>query len=162
MDKNQKFLNLNKDFGKRFRLAREQVGISQTDLAEKLGYKTSGSISNIESGKSLPTIEALKGIAEISNIDLHWLITGENFNPQKRIQAQFTETYSILVNECQEAQDAIQRLEAKKQSGQPLTAAEERELLTCRGIERTAIKQMENAMQAASKELNTPGSDNNK
>ncbi|NLW84349.1 MAG: helix-turn-helix transcriptional regulator [Phycisphaerae bacterium] len=76
MENNKNFSNFEKDFGKRFRFAREQANISQTELAEKLGYKTPGSISNIESGKSLPAIQILAKIAAILKTDLHWLITG--------------------------------------------------------------------------------------
>lgn len=149
-------------FGKRLCKSRKEKGLSQKKLADLLGYKQHVTISNLESDRATPDIESLQKIAGILEVDLHWLITGEIITPQNRIIAQFKEIYSSLLEECQEAQDAIQRLEAKKQGGQTLTAAEERELLTCRGIERTAIRQMENACRAAAEKLNTPGSVSNK
>jgi len=68
---------INEQFGERLRKSRNNAGLSQSDLAKKLGYKRSGSISNIENGKSPPDIITLFKIAMILNVDLHWLITGE-------------------------------------------------------------------------------------
>jgi len=64
-------------FGERLRYLREKAGLSQTDLAKKLGYKRSSSISNLETGKSPPDLQILQKIASCFNTNLHWLITGK-------------------------------------------------------------------------------------
>jgi transcriptional regulator with XRE-family HTH domain len=64
-------------FGERLRFLREKAGLSQDALAQKLGYKRSSSVSNLETGKSPPDIQILQNIASCFNANLHWLITGK-------------------------------------------------------------------------------------
>ncbi len=64
-------------FGERLRNLRKQKGLSQTDLAKKLGYKQNGPVSNFESNKTPPDVRILTKIAEVLEADLHWLITGQ-------------------------------------------------------------------------------------
>ena len=66
-----------KTFGDRLRCVRKGKQISQKVLAKKLGYKASASISKIEGDISPPDFTKLPQIAAILNVDLHWLITGE-------------------------------------------------------------------------------------
>ena len=65
-----------KTFGDRLRNLRKDKGLTQTELANKLGFKHNGPVSNIENNKISPDIDTLIKIAEIFNADLHWLITG--------------------------------------------------------------------------------------
>jgi len=74
-DKQNNF-NSDKTFGGRLRNLRKNKGLSQIDLSKLLNYKTSASVSNIESEKTPPDIHFLVKIAEIFKADLHWLITG--------------------------------------------------------------------------------------
>ena len=64
-------------FGERLRFLREKAGLSQTDLAQKLGFKRSSSVSNLETGKSPPDLKTLQKIVSCFNVNLHWLITGK-------------------------------------------------------------------------------------
>ncbi len=64
-------------FGERLRFLRDRAGLGQTALARQLGYKRSNSVSNLEAGKSPPNLQILQKIAEIFNVNLHWLITGK-------------------------------------------------------------------------------------
>jgi transcriptional regulator with XRE-family HTH domain len=149
----EKKLNKSCDFGLRFRKLRKDKGLSQRQLADILGYKHNASISSIEAGKTPLSIETFVKIADVFETDLHWLITGETIPHQKRIVSQYKERYSNLVKEYQDAQDTIQRLEAKKQSGQPLTTAEEQEIKNCLGVVRTRVRYMEMTLEAAAQEL---------
>lgn len=63
--------------GARLRFMRKKKGFTQTEFAKKLGFKTGGSVSNIEMGKSPVDIYTLLIIAELLDADLHWLITGK-------------------------------------------------------------------------------------
>jgi len=79
----------NELFGTRLRKSRTQKGLSQISLALKLGYKRSGSISNIEKGKSPPDINALIKIAEILDADLHYLIIGKPSPGEQRLEIDY-------------------------------------------------------------------------
>lgn len=49
-----------KAIGGRIRAARIAAGVSQTTLADELGYSSNGSISEIESGQMLPSADRLE------------------------------------------------------------------------------------------------------
>jgi transcriptional regulator with XRE-family HTH domain len=64
-------------FGQRLRILRKTRHISQKKLSEKCGYKRSTSMSNIEKGNAPVHISSLIVMADLLDIDLHWLITGK-------------------------------------------------------------------------------------
>ena len=64
------------ELGHRLKEFRKENKISQLDLAEALNTKQS-SISKIENGKLLPTIENMKDLNIKYKLDLNWLITGQ-------------------------------------------------------------------------------------
>jgi transcriptional regulator with XRE-family HTH domain len=64
-------------FGERLRSLRKAYGLSQNEFAEKLGYETETSISQIETGEVLPDTAALNRMIEVCPVDLHWMITGK-------------------------------------------------------------------------------------
>jgi transcriptional regulator with XRE-family HTH domain len=51
-------------FGKKLRKLREAKGITQQQLAEKLGFVSNSYVSEVESGKFIPSEEKLKKIAK--------------------------------------------------------------------------------------------------
>lgn len=61
--------------GKRIKELRVGLGMSQTDFCGKLGIKQSP-LSQMESGKILPSIETISNIIRIFNISYSWLIDG--------------------------------------------------------------------------------------
>lgn len=56
------------NFGQKLRKIREEKGIPQQELAEKLGYVTNSYVSDVEKGQFIPSEEKLKKIAQIFNI----------------------------------------------------------------------------------------------
>ena len=64
-------------FGARLQAIRKQAGLSQGKLAEQLGYKTPGSVSNVEADRTPLDSDSLAKIAPLLNADLHWLLTGQ-------------------------------------------------------------------------------------
>lgn len=60
--------------GKRIRHVRGQD--PQKEFAKRLGYSPSY-LSEVESGKTKPSLELLVRISQITNYSLHWLLTGE-------------------------------------------------------------------------------------
>lgn len=58
--------------------ARHKAGLSQSELAKKLGFSSPMIVSRFERGERIPNVETLKKYAELfpNDLDLHWLITG--------------------------------------------------------------------------------------
>jgi transcriptional regulator with XRE-family HTH domain len=51
-------------FGKKLRKLRESKGVTQQQLAEKLGFVSNSYVSEVESGKFIPSREKLRKIAK--------------------------------------------------------------------------------------------------
>ncbi len=62
--------------GKRIRLARDKVGYSQGELAQRCGFKGQSRISNYESGTREPSVAELVQIATALTVEPAWLILG--------------------------------------------------------------------------------------
>ncbi len=60
--------------GKRVKDKREEVGISQEELARMLGYKNKASISRIESGKNEIPQSRMQDFANALNTDISYLM----------------------------------------------------------------------------------------
>lgn len=70
----------NSPLGLRIASVRMKMGLNQSDFAQKLGLKTPGAVSHWEKGLRKPDIEMIKKIADVSDEDFYWLLTGEKFN----------------------------------------------------------------------------------
>ena len=55
-------------FGRKLRKLREAKGITQQQLAEKLGFVSNSYVSEVESGKFIPSEEKLKKIAKALSV----------------------------------------------------------------------------------------------
>ena len=66
--------------GKRIKELRMGLGMNQTEFCGKLGLKQSP-LSQMESGKILPSIETISKIIRIFNISYEWLIDGDEIKP---------------------------------------------------------------------------------
>ena len=62
------------NFKENLRFLRYTNGMSQNDLAEKLGYKSFTTIQKWEDGTSFPKVENLNRLAEIFNVELDHLL----------------------------------------------------------------------------------------
>jgi len=79
----EKLENLKKkfnSFGSRMRALREDLGVTQAELATQLGFTSHNVVSRFEKGLRQPNAETLLRLAALGDINLHWLITGE-FTP---------------------------------------------------------------------------------
>ena len=64
--------------GKRLRHIRTDVlELNQAQMAEKIGFSRTATISDYEKGKRVPDIETLKVIAERGRVNIGWLLTGD-------------------------------------------------------------------------------------
>jgi transcriptional regulator with XRE-family HTH domain len=55
-------------FGQKLRKLREEKGMSQHELAKRLGYQTNSYVSDMEQGKFIPSLEKLKKIAKVLGV----------------------------------------------------------------------------------------------
>jgi len=76
-DKNKKNIFLCNAVGQRVHDLRKQSGMTQKELAKKLGYKTNVAVHKIETGEMPADVIILNKLAEIFDCDLHELITGK-------------------------------------------------------------------------------------
>lgn len=70
---------------KRLKEARNDLGYSQEDIAEKLGIARP-TLSHYETGKRQPDIDTLVALAEFYNVSLNWL-AGATIEPPYYIPA---------------------------------------------------------------------------
>lgn len=62
------------NIGQRIKMRREELGIGQRELAEKLGYKNNSTLSGIESGKVDLTQSRIVAIAKALDVTPGWLM----------------------------------------------------------------------------------------
>lgn len=96
--------------------ARKTRGLSQELLAERMNISR-GACGHWERGKALPSTEHLRKLAEILNIRIDWLISGQG-EMEKHLQINESETapYSISIGdeETKEVAERYYRLSKKK------------------------------------------------
>ncbi len=98
--------------GSRIKLIRTQKKLTQKAFAEALST-SAGYISEIESGKKMPGGELLTSLKRIFNIDLNWLLNGEEDLPHQKISPSDTLTQNLspehllLINSYDAAEDSI-------------------------------------------------------
>jgi len=113
MEKIKKTLSIRREFGGRLQELRKKHRISQEVLAVKLGYKTGGSVSNIESGGAPIDTPALAKIAEVLGADLHWLITGQQ---SPTVKAVIKGLYPFVDAHLTEMQDKKRALDKERRA----------------------------------------------
>jgi transcriptional regulator with XRE-family HTH domain len=106
MPKNEKISEL-AGLGERIRYLRQRDHLSQHDLALKLGYKRSSTVSNLEMGRTPPDFTLLQRLGTVFNINLHWLITG---NPSPDGEAWRSSYMELLRTYDRLAAEVIDRL----------------------------------------------------
>ena len=77
--------NKYKPIGKRVRSARKSAGLSQKQLAEKIGLKTATAVYLIESGERKIGAVDLEKIAKTLNRDIKYFLGAENEAPSIRV-----------------------------------------------------------------------------
>lgn len=69
-------LQMRLEIGKRLRLIRERMGITQAEVGEKLGIQ-SQHVSKYERGETVPTWENLIKLIDLYDVNINWLLTGK-------------------------------------------------------------------------------------
>ncbi len=72
-------------FGHKLRMLRTQRGMTLKELAQALGYTAHGHISELESGKKLPTVQFVLNVARLFSISTDDLLKDElDIDQEKR------------------------------------------------------------------------------
>ena len=66
-----------KTLGQRLRFWRKRRGMKATQFAEAINL-SQGSLSAIETGKSLPSAQTIIWLMELEGMDIYWLLTGKH------------------------------------------------------------------------------------
>ena len=66
---------MDKSIGERIYSRRKELGITGTQIKNAIGIST-GNLSGIEKGSSLPSATALIGLSKILNCSVDWILTG--------------------------------------------------------------------------------------
>lgn len=91
------------DVGYRLKELREKRGVTQQDMTEifyPIAPMSLSGVSRIESGEREPRLALLVMIAEQWDVDLHWLLTGENRN-RPLLPAEVQAAMSTIADYCQ-------------------------------------------------------------
>ena len=83
-------------FASNLKLLRQKHGMEQIDLANRLGRKSSSSISEWERGKYTPKAGVLNDIAKIFNISLSELMSTDLSNPEAISTLDETPQYKMI------------------------------------------------------------------
>jgi len=87
---------MSKEIGARVLSVRTSTGLNQRDFAAELGV-SSGGISQIESGKTMPSGDFLLRVYEKFSVDATWLLTGQgNALPQQPTASPSAEEVALL------------------------------------------------------------------
>ena len=88
-------------FGDRVVAAREAMGISQAQLAHRLGIK-SQTLQNWEEDRSEPRANKLQMLAGVLNVSIIWLMSGEGEGIRNRAETPAAGEVNALVAELRE------------------------------------------------------------
>lgn len=95
--------------GKRIKELRKKKGLSQEQLAEKVGFESFNLISNVENGYNYPTIQNLEKILKVLGTDFQSVFT---FEQHQNIEILIAEINCILKNNPDKVQDFYKILKA--------------------------------------------------
>lgn len=83
------------EWGKKIKEARKAAHLTQAELADKLGVHRS-TIANYEIERRKPTFVELKQIAVILNVDVNYLVEGQEVSAEDELITRATDVFSDL------------------------------------------------------------------
>ncbi len=86
--------------GERVKMVRKQRNMTQVNFAQNLGI-SQANLSEIEAGKSKPSLDVLLSLVTEFKVDLHWLLLSEEMLYNKELQ----KDEFVLVDAYRQLQD---------------------------------------------------------
>lgn len=83
--------------GSRIKQRRLELKLTQTQIKEFTGIST-GNLSDIERGRSLPSASALIGLSQILNCSIDWILTGNHYKNDHNITSDVQENMNEFLN----------------------------------------------------------------
>ena len=93
--------------GERIATRRKELGITGQQIKESIGIST-GNLSGIEKGSSLPSATALIGLSQILDCSIDWILTG------KTLKSEFSPEFNLSEGEY-ELLDTYNQLDRRGQ-----------------------------------------------
>jgi len=91
-------MDIKKLLGKKIREYRQKYGLTQFQLAEKLGIDDKH-LSRIELGKNMPQAAVIAKLAEVFNIEVHNLFEFSYLNPPDVLRSELPALIDTLTDE---------------------------------------------------------------
>jgi len=99
-------------FGDRLAAARETAGLSQKQLAERLGVKL-GTYRNWEDDASEPRANRLTMLAGMLGVSMRWLMTGTGEGPDLEAEGEVSSDVRAILAQMRELRVQMQRSSVK-------------------------------------------------
>ena len=93
--------------GDKIKSARKAQGMTQADLAERIGVHRS-TVANYELTRRIPSLDELKSISKILHVDMNYLAEGNEVDNQQDLLTRANDVFADL-NISNEDKDAIFR-----------------------------------------------------
>ena len=68
------------------RQLRKERGMTQQELADKIGLTTKVTISQYETGKRKPSFEMIEALADVFHVDMNYLLDPPSWKPNTVVQ----------------------------------------------------------------------------
>lgn len=97
-------MNFNQ-IGAKIRFLRKQRGLTLKTLSDKLGYMTHGYLSEIETGKKMPSMDFILGFCDLLEISIDQLLKGESLSTPcqvKKLTANVVEKIRLILSTYQD------------------------------------------------------------
>lgn len=88
----------NVEIGNRIKQRRKELGLTQLQIYEKTGI-SSGNLSGIENGKSLPSSAALINLSTLLQCSIDYLLKGDSLNSENILTSEIRDTLSLSPTE---------------------------------------------------------------
>lgn len=105
---------MTESIGERLKRLRKRVDLTQPIVAERLGKQSKVSISDMETGKTLPSINDLQILARLYKTTIDYIVTGEE-NVESRIMRELYEREKELEEIKQASYQLLDNAEKFKQ-----------------------------------------------
>ena len=100
-------------FGERLRSARKDAGLTQRELAKRIGMESS-SICNWEKGRSIPYVDTIGSICGVLHVDPAYFFEGREDSQKMPKAPTFMSLYEMLDDHGKAVVDAVLQLEVKR------------------------------------------------
>jgi len=90
--------DLKATIGKRIKFFRSNRGMTQMELARKIGYTSSGVISEIESGLKAPSMDKLQAIADALKVPVSIIVTPVSYDGIDKKSILMADLITLLQN----------------------------------------------------------------